>query len=190
MAVAPRALFWVNVGLLATALLLALAGLAGAEPALLLAFVLFVILAFTAPAARWGAAGLLLTPGLLLALVGVLALAAGSIGGTLAAEVNEDNDGDGVANEDPPGDADSSESNPAAVNGLAEARNHADDDGDGRVDEDPAAPPGTRTALAAASTFGGLFLVLGVVAITAFLVFTRRRGKQAAGAPRQEPPAT
>lgn len=163
-----------NLALICGAGLFALFGLSGFGPALIVALVCIGLLAFTAPLARWGRAGLLLTPGLLLVLLGTAALVAGSVGGVLASELNEDNDRDGRVNEDPPGDADGSASDPTQVGGVAEARQHADDDSDGRIDEDPATPPGTRTALAAAGSLGLVLTALGVVAIAAFLVWRRR----------------
>lgn len=175
-----------NLALLAGALLTGFLGLFAA-PFLVLAVVLLGILAFTGPAARWGNAGLLLTPGLLLVLVGLAAVAAGNVGGALVGEAEQDNDRDGRLNEDPPGDADGSAGNPSQVSGLAEARNHADDDADGRADEDPFAPAGSRTAAAAASSVGAALLVLGVLAIGAFLAFARRRQRRAEAVPTPPP---
>lgn len=175
-----------NLVLLGAAGLTAVLGLA-APPFFGLTVVLLGVLAFTGPAQRWGNAGLLLTPGLLLVLVGLAVLTAGTVGAALVTEVNEDNDRDGRINEDPPGDADGSASDPTQVSGVAEARNHADDDADGRVDEDPFAPLGSRTALAAASSIGAVLSVLGALAIVAFLAFARRRGRRAGAA--ASPPA-
>jgi hypothetical protein len=202
--VAKSVMFWVNLGLLLTGLALFAFGLAmlgsGAwVPGGILAglgALCLAIVSITGPVARWGAAGLLLTFGVVVAAGGAVAWAVGDIGSETVAALDEDNDGDGRVNEDPFGDSDRSNSGPTEIDNLAEAQNHADDDGDGLVDEDPPEPGGAREVTERVAGIGKLatFIGLGLLGLFGFLAVRleqdrakERRRSRASGFPLSPP---
>lgn len=111
---------------------------------------------------------LMLIPGVVLLVGGIIANALGS-GVESTNEVNEgDQDGDGRVDEDDYGDADHSEQDATQVSGPQELANPADDDADGRTDEDPAYRRDVDAASAAVADFGIAAAALGGLIVIAF----------------------
>ncbi len=111
---------------------------------------------------------LLLVPGLIAAVGAVVAFVAGDTAGEVNREFEGDDDGDGRTDEDPFGDADTSNGDPTQVTGVAEAQNHADDDSDGRVDEDPPPQGALDQTETVAKGTGMALLGVAVILLAAF----------------------
>lgn len=150
----------------------------------------FVLLSFSLPLSRWGWPGLFLTFGLIFAVTGSILWSVGSIGEDVVEELEKDNDSDGRVDEDPPGDADGSASDPTKADGAAELQDHADDDSDGRVDEDPPEPPGARSVARGVGTIGTAFAFMGLLLIALFGYFAwAREGRTKTPVPAPGPSA-